>query len=57
MSVPSRIKTYIPIIYMIFLMLPLYAILMTSFKTEFEIKKPNHSIADARNHGELRNDF
>ncbi|MEK9605929.1 MAG: carbohydrate ABC transporter permease, partial [Gammaproteobacteria bacterium] len=38
MSVPSRIKTYIPIIYMIFLMLPLYAILMTSFKTEFEIK-------------------
>jgi len=38
MPVPSRIKTCIPIIYMVFLMLPLYAILMTSFKTEFEIK-------------------
>lgn len=38
MPVPSRVKKFIPIVYMIFLMLPLYAILMTSFKTEFEIK-------------------
>lgn len=38
MSVSPRIKTWIPIIYMVFLMLPLYTILMTSFKTEFEIK-------------------
>ena len=34
----ATIKTYLPILYLIFLMLPIYSIVMTSFKTEFEIK-------------------
>jgi len=32
------IKKYIPLLYVIFLMLPLYSIVCYSFKTEFEIK-------------------
>ena len=34
----ATIKKYLPILYLIFLMLPIYSIVMTSFKTEFEIK-------------------